>query len=435
MGGGSVALTNCTLANNIAAESGGGFGTEYYGPDTLSVTIYGSTIADNYSDYGGGIQYRGTNLTLINCTVSGNETSLFRSAGGGGINGGAHLTACTVARNMASTGGGVCGDIQSQNSLFASNAGNDISGVLDSMGHNLIQDPSGCDLEGDLTGNLLGVDPRLGPLQNNGGPTWTHALLAGSPAIDAGSGAGAPAVDQRGMHRPQGLAPDIGAFEFQYATPALTRMGVRSCTNFCLSGCGLRGGSYTLQASTNLAQWFNVATNIADTNGVCEFTDSTGSRPSPCFYRALMPVPPGAVYVPAPSGILDAPLVISGTHVSQAVYTGLSGGGRAEYPFIIAKAGNYVLQAMVNAANDGVNSFFLNIDAEPQDPAMIWDIYPYTPGSGFYPRTVSWRGGGSDVANQFIPKVFPLTAGTHRLVIRGREAATFLQSIAITPYP
>jgi hypothetical protein len=79
--------------------------------------------------------------------------------------------------------------------------------------HSLDSDNS-CVLIGP--GDLPGVAPLLGPLANNGGPTDTHALLAGSPAIDAG-GICAP-TDQRGVTRPQGPACDIGAFEAP-ATP------------------------------------------------------------------------------------------------------------------------------------------------------------------------------------------------------------------------
>ena len=71
---------------------------------------------------------------------------------------------------------------------------------------------SGCTITGDLTGNITGQDPLLGPLQNNGGPTETHALLPDSPAIDAGADTACPAADQRGVARPLGSACDIGAF-------------------------------------------------------------------------------------------------------------------------------------------------------------------------------------------------------------------------------
>ena len=231
------------------------------------------------------------------------------------------------------------------------------------------------------------------------------------------------------------MAPDIGAFEFQYATPLLVNMAVQSGTTCCVTSCGLSGGFYTLQGSTNLVNWFNMATNIADTNGVCEFAETGGASYSHCYYRVSLPVPAGSVYLPAPSGILDAPFLVNNTYIWQAMLTGVTNGGRAEYPFILPRAGDYVLQAMVNAPNSGVNSFFVNIDAEPQDPTMIWDISPYTSASGFGQRTVNWRGNGTDTADQFVPIVFTLSQGSHKLIIRGREANTLLQDMAVVPYP
>ena len=81
-------------------------------------------------------------------------------------------------------------------------------------------DTIGCSFT-PATGDLVNVDPMLGLLQDNGGPTLTHAILADSPAIDSGNpavpgigGAACPQTDQRGVLRPQGAACDIGAFEF-----------------------------------------------------------------------------------------------------------------------------------------------------------------------------------------------------------------------------
>lgn len=92
----------------------------------------------------------------------------------------------------------------------------DCAGEVVSAGHNLIEDLTGCVVTGTLIGNITGVDPRLSILQDNGGPTNTHALLPGSPAIDAGDDAACAAppvsgVDQRGIARPQGAHCDIGA--------------------------------------------------------------------------------------------------------------------------------------------------------------------------------------------------------------------------------
>src|SRR5207237_4216291 len=119
----------------------------------------------------------------------------------------------------AGNGGGLLlgGNGTLLNTILAGNssrngAGPDCLGTLNSQGHNLIQNTNGCVITGVLTGNLFGVDPVLGPLIDNCGPTETHALLAGSPAIDAGDNNGAPATDQRGIARPPAAAVDIGAY-------------------------------------------------------------------------------------------------------------------------------------------------------------------------------------------------------------------------------
>ena len=83
---------------------------------------------------------------------------------------------------------------------------------MTSQGHNLDSDNT-CNLSS--VGDLPNTDPLLGPLQDNGGPTETHALLPESPAIDAGDNAACPSTDQRGIIRPQGSACDIGAFELE----------------------------------------------------------------------------------------------------------------------------------------------------------------------------------------------------------------------------
>jgi CSLREA domain-containing protein len=191
-----------------------------------NVTISSVTIKDgNVSEDGGGI-YNGGVLNLANVTVSGNWAGV---SGGGIFNAGTlNLNNVTVANNTAVDGGGGiandgAGTVYFQNTILAGNsaasAPDDCSGTLSSLGHNLIQDISTCTISGDTTGNIIGQDPLLGPLQDNGGGTLTHALPLDSPAIDAGDDDTCEVVDQRGEQRPQRAACDIGAFEAVDRTP------------------------------------------------------------------------------------------------------------------------------------------------------------------------------------------------------------------------
>jgi hypothetical protein len=125
----------------------------------------------------------------------------------------------------------------------------------------------------------------------------------------------------------------------------------------------------------------------------------------------------------AASGAISAPFVVSNGVVYQTTLTTPSNGGRAAYDFLIVQGGPYVVSAMVNAPDGSANSFYVNIDAEPTDPQNIWDI-PLT--TGFMSRTVSWASGGS-------PQAFYLAAGTHQLIVRGREPNTQLSSVTISP--
>lgn len=130
------------------------------------------------------------------------------------------------------------------------------------------------------------------------------------------------------------------------------------------------------------------------------------------------------------AGVITAPFTISGATISQSVDTGLTTGGRAVYNFTLVTPGNYTISANADAPSGSQNSFFVNIDAEPTDPAMVWHI-PIT--TGLQSRTVSWQGNGTVDNSQFAPKIFTLAAGTHQLVIRGREANVKLGTITIAP--
>ncbi len=206
-GDGAVSLTETTVDGNTAANEGGGLWNSAAG--TLDVVR--STVSNNSSGDGGGIFNDGSggNIIVTNSTIAGNTAS---ASGGGIASEGAMvtLTSVTIADNSATTGGGVSstgGTVSAINSIVSRNtAGTDanVSGTLIDNGNNLIDVAAG-----------------LGTLADNGGPTRTIALLAGSPALDAGVAAGL-ATDQRGVARPQGTAIDIGAFESDLDGPTPT---------------------------------------------------------------------------------------------------------------------------------------------------------------------------------------------------------------------
>ena len=146
-----------------------------------------------------------------------------------------------------------------------------------------------------------------------------------------------------------------------------------------------------------------------------------------------LPPPLGTLTFQASAGTITAPFVVTNGAIYQSVSSGVTDGGRAAYTFTLTNSGSYVIQALVSASDLTGNSFYVNIDAEPQDPAMTWDINPMT--SGFEQRLVSWRGNGTAEADQFVPQVFRLTAGAHQLIVRGREPNTLLQSLSILQLP
>jgi putative cofactor-binding repeat protein len=220
---GTATVTDSLIANNV------GTGIVVSGSGAMHV-FSGSTITGNTSTgltgRGGGIVSEG-DTEITNCTISGNDGA----AGGGGIyvfDGWLQVTSSTITGNvvdgsLAQGGGGILIDasrdhrVLLRNTIVAGNVsattGPDVQGDVFSFGYNLIgQRDDSTGWQGtDLTGTSMNpIDPQLGPLQDNGGPTPTQAILAGSPAISAGDPTLAGTLDQRGAHR-YVLFPTIGA--------------------------------------------------------------------------------------------------------------------------------------------------------------------------------------------------------------------------------
>jgi CSLREA domain-containing protein len=203
---GNLTLTEVTLANSYAGGAGGGLFT-LNKIEATAVTVVGNSTG---SQVGGGVVVGAGTAIFTNSTISGNSAD---GIGGGFVNKGeAILNFVTIANNSAETASGILtagGTLTLNHTLV----GDGCNGTLLSQGYNLIQNATNCTIVGEPMGNLIGADPMLAPLALNGGHTPTHALLAGSPAIEAGSNDGCPATDQRGTNRPRGLFCDIGAYE------------------------------------------------------------------------------------------------------------------------------------------------------------------------------------------------------------------------------
>ena len=217
---GNLTVKRSTIMGNAAKYSGGGIQNSSIGVSHLEYT----TVNENTSNSGGGIRNNGR-MTLENSTVSGNTGK----RGGGILNENyISISNTTVSGNRGEYGGGIAvgralGNPRTElnNTIIAANTamleGPDCNGSVTSLGHNLVGSNDHCGLQttaSDLVGTRSQpVEPRLGPLDDNGGPTETHALLLGSPAIDTGGDNPASPTDQRGLARPQGSASDIGAYE------------------------------------------------------------------------------------------------------------------------------------------------------------------------------------------------------------------------------
>ncbi len=282
--GGTHTINNSTISNNKAGSVAGGIF------NLATLTITNSTFSGNSGWYNAGGIYNNGNLNLQNVTIT-NNIALTRcpsrcSGYGGGIynDGTLKISNSIIAGNISETHG--TPDVISPEISF-------IDGSITSAGNNLIGDSLG-----DSTSTIkpityqptdrLDVNPNLGELQNNGGATPTHALLFGSPAINAGNNSNVPATDQRGFARIVGGIIDIGAFEVQSTLPppqpTNCSYSITSTTqNFSLSGgtgtitvTTSDGCAYTAQASSE-STFVTVTNPNGMGNGTINFTVDANS--------------------------------------------------------------------------------------------------------------------------------------------------------------
>jgi uncharacterized repeat protein (TIGR01451 family) len=237
--GGTVNLAGSTVANNDnTGGDGGGISVFSFSASPATVTAVNSTIAGNTAYLGGGIyaseQTFGfvgavpVHVTLTNVTVAGNAATY-----GAGIY---NSLASTLTIDNTILGGNTGGPDLTNDETYRNIPGG--AAVTVARGGNLVESvqtvknggsvPVGSEF--DASPPVISADPMLGPLQNNGGPTPTMALLPGSPAIDKGDStiAGLPATDQRGYARTVGNAVDIGAYEYGAVAVDLSVSGASS---------------------------------------------------------------------------------------------------------------------------------------------------------------------------------------------------------------
>jgi hypothetical protein len=298
--GSTVTVNDCVIKNNTGSNGGGvGIGTH----STLYMnrcTISGNSTPD--SGYGGGGIHNDHGAAfLTNCTISGNTASSGTTGYGGGIlnwpdNAATTLTNCTVVNNSATgspgQGGGFYNDssctMTFKNTIVANNTAtvggnngyNRVGSTLTSQGYNLDSENS-CGFNQPT--DKINTNPLLGTLQDNGGATPTHALLSGSPAIDAGTSAGAPATDQRGVPRPQppGGIYDIGAYEL-IRGPVVTSVSPNSgnqgqtLTNVIITGNYFTGAT-AVSFGSDIT--INSLTVNSDTQITTSITIAAGATP------------------------------------------------------------------------------------------------------------------------------------------------------------
>ena len=296
---GVLTLTDCTISDNntgdLFSSILGGAGVMN---DHGTMTITGCTIANNSaSQYdlnatceGGGILNDSGSLIITNSTISGNSCSafspepLFAGVGsGGGISnrGDLQITSSTIADNSASGnqayGGGIYGfgSTTTDSSIIALNSaavGPDFTGAgeLQSTGYNIIGNSAGGVINSQPT-DQIGINPLLGPLVDNNGPTLTHALQPGSPAMNRGDPA-APPQDQRGYGR-LGV-PDVGAFEFNGIPPAPVVI-TNNATNVASFSATLNGSVNPRESTTTVYFQYGLTTSYGSNTPMQTRTGNT----------------------------------------------------------------------------------------------------------------------------------------------------------------
>lgn len=281
---GQLTVLDSNLNNNYSPGDGGAI----WQNNNPIVTLRRSTFSANSSNYGGAFRSwsggAGT-TTIENCTFYGNSSNASAQVD---IRTNATLRNNTIYNNTGTHGNlGMFSTVSLINNIVGGHCEN--YGTLSANINNLIEDGT---CSAALSGNA-----NLGPLQDNGGPTKTMALLFGSPAIDAGSDANAPATDQRGNLRPNGSHSDIGAYEYTPTTATVTAGATGNGSGTVASNTGGIGYSYPgISSATSSAINLGTAVTLtatAGTGSTVSWTTCTGTAAgngttsATCSYSSL----------------------------------------------------------------------------------------------------------------------------------------------------
>ncbi len=410
--GASVNISGLTISGANTYGSGGGIYTEGV------LNLVNVTVSNNLSDSSGAGIYNLGTLTVTNSTISNNlaNSNGFTGIGaeGGGIytasffGGSLTVINTTISNNYGNLGGGIYGPnstINSRNSIIAGNtvrffsSGPDFIGTVTSQGYNLVgkKDNSSGWVATDLTGTIATpLNPQLGPLADNGGPTQTLALLTGSPAINAGSNALAadpannPLVfDQRGTGYPRivGSSVDIGAFEVQCIPPTITAPTVTQPT------CLVPTGTIVVNATGNSAMEYSVD-NGANWQPSATFSGLVPSNYYIISARYISNTACASSYAGNPV-VIHAPVIpvvgmTADGMTADGPLTFCSGGsvtlsGVVEYPNYLRMTAPYAIDFSIGTATFGADISTTPLNGNmvyiPDATASYLGCNPYTAGS------------------------------------------------------
>jgi len=265
----------------------------------------------------------------------------------------------------------------------------------------------------DVAGNTRGADGAwdMGAIEYNTGVPSTNPVISVSPSVlNFGS---------------------IAVGSSNQLTFTVQNTGAGTLSGSCSVAAPFSvasGGTYNL--ASNQSQVVTVRFSPSVVGNYNQALTLSGGGGSSVAVSGSSWAPLAGLSFESTAGVIAAPFVAdAGGFISQPSETGVTDGGRAMYAFTITNAGTYNVAANVDAPDASANSLFVNVDAEPTDPNMIWDIISFT--TGLQNRVVSWRGNGTFDSPEFVNKEFNLSPGVHQLIIRGREANVKIGRITI----